>query len=210
MRTNAHIVIDQTLMPGQPPIDLELNSLKAEGLILINHEHPIEPQACMEWAITSVILAYISKSYFDGFLGEMGADHYGIFKEWVLRHNKKFKGIKTYKITATKTTQQIYDSNSPNNFFALYFQIPQGNVLKVFMPNTASDENDVKALSELFANLMKLYKKPKSKFAKKINSLTDNSYDEIFGIYAIDKCEWEFFTSEILIKREIYKRNGNN
>ena len=210
MRTNAHIHIDQTLMPGQPPLDLELESLKTDGLILENHEHDISTFACMEWAIPSIIFAFISKSYFDGFLGEMGADHYRVFKEWTFKQNKKFKGITTRTITASKSTQKIGKSKSPSNFFTLYFQIPQGNRLKVFMPETESDENDVKALSELLDNLKKLYTKPKSKFAKKISDLTDKDYEELYAVYNNGVKKWEFFTGTMLINQSIAKQYGNN
>lgn len=201
MKTNAHIHIDQTLIPGQSPLDLDLNLLKTEGLILENHEHDISPFACMEWAIPSIIFAFISKSYFDGFLGEMGGDHYRVFKEWIFKQNKKFKGIITKTIIASKSTQKIDNSYAPSNFFTLYFQIPQGNRLKVFMPETESDENDVKALSELLDNLKKMYTKPKSKFAKKINGLTDKVYEDLYAVFNKNKCEWEFFTMAQLIQK---------
>lgn len=201
MRTNAHIYIDQTLIPGQPPLDLALNSLKTEGLILENHEHDITPFACIEWAIPSIIFAFITKSYFDGFLAEMGSDHYHVFKEWTFKQNKKFKGILTKTVTASKSTKKIDKSKSPSNFFSLYFQTPQGNRLKVFMPETESDENDVKALSELLDNLKKMYTKPKSKFTKKINDLTDKAYEELYALYNKDKGKWEFFTMAQLIQK---------
>ena len=203
MRTNAHIYIDQTLMPNQPTLDLELDLLKSEGLILENHEHDILPFACMEWAIPSIIFAYISKTYFEGFLSEMGADHYRVFKEWTFKQNKKFKGITTKTITGAKSTEKVGKSKSPSNFFALYFQIPWGNRLKVFMPETKSDESDVRVLSELLDNLKKLYTKPKSKFARRINSLTDKAYEELYAVYNIDKREWEFFTGSEILKKEL-------
>ena len=140
----------------------------------------------------------------------MGADHYRVFKEWTFKQNKKFKGITTRTITASKSTQKIGKSKSPSNFFTLYFQIPQGNRLKVFMPETESDENDVKALSELLDNLKKLYTKPKSKFAKKISDLTDKDYEELYAVYNNGVKKWEFFTGTMLINQSIAKQYGNN
>ena len=201
MRTNAHILIDQTLIPGQTPLDLDLNLLKTKGLYLVNNEHGISPFACMEWAIPSIIFAFISKSYFDGFLGEMGSDHYRIFKKWTYKQNKKFKEITTKTITASNSTHKIANLNSPNNFFALYFQTPQGITLKVFMPQTESDENDIIALSELLDNLKKIYTKPKSKFAQKINGLTDKVYEELYAVFNVEKEEWEFYTTSMLVKK---------
>jgi hypothetical protein len=207
MRTNAHILIDQTLMPGRPPFDLELESLKTDGLILENHEHDIPPFACMEWAIPSFIFAYFTKPYFDGFLTEMGADHYRVLKEWVVKQNRKFKGFTTKTITASKSTAKIGKSKSPSNFFALYFQTPKGNRLKVFMPETESDEMDVQVLSELLDSLKKLYTKPKSKFAFKINVLTDKIYEELYAVYNVEKKDWEYYTGTMLVHKSIANNN---
>jgi len=36
--------------------------------------------AALEWLLPTAVIAYISKPYFDGFLKEMGKDHYGLLK----------------------------------------------------------------------------------------------------------------------------------
>ena len=45
---------------------------------------PVEkrgPFAGMEWLVPTAILVYVGKSYFDGFLKEMGKDHYQLLKK---------------------------------------------------------------------------------------------------------------------------------
>lgn len=201
MRTNAHIIIDQTLLPSQPPVDLEIDFLESKGLILVKNEHDISPYACLEWAIPSLIFAYISKSYFDGFLNEMGADHYQKLKNWVFGQNKKLKGVSTTIITATESTKKVTSTYSPNNFFAIYLTTPKGNRLKVFMPECKSNEEDIKALSNLLDDFRKLYTKPEGKFARKINGLTDKEYEELYAVFNKESKKWKFHTLSKLTKR---------
>jgi hypothetical protein len=209
MRSNAHIKIDQTIITGRPAVDMDLEELKTEGLEIENHEHGISAYASLEWAIPSFIFAYFTKPYFEGFLTEMGADHYRVFKEWVVKQNRKFKGFATIKITASKSSKKDDKSKSPSNYFALYFQTPQGNRLKVFMPETETDEQDVKALSEILDNLKKLYFKPKSKFTSTINGLTDKDYEDLYAVYNLEKKKWEYFTATMLIHKSIAKNKVN-
>ena len=203
MKAPPHIVVDQTILPGLSPINLDINLLEATGLIIEKREHDISPHACLEWAIHSLIFAFIAKSYFDGFLGEMGSDHYQKLKVWIIEQNKKFKGLSTTTITATQSTKKITEANSPNNFFAIYLTTPQGNRLKVFMPNCDSNEEDIEALSKLLDNFRKLYTKPKGKFAKKINGLTDKVYEELYAVFNKKLKEWEFYTFSMLAKRSM-------
>ena len=52
------------------------NSVKTDGLnLLVESKEPSGPMMCSEWHVIPVVLAFIGKSYFDGFLKEMGKDH---------------------------------------------------------------------------------------------------------------------------------------
>lgn len=199
MNTEPHIVIDQTIIENNP-IDLEIETLNCDGLTIKVDKHGITAYACLEWMIPSLVFAYISKPYFDGFLGEMGANHYNVLKNWIYKQNQKFKIFSTTTITASESTNKVSDSNMPNNFFAVYFKTPQGNRLKVFMPDCHSDEEDIKALSSILDDIQKMYSKPNGKFAKKINKLTQKKYEDLFAVYNKNTEKWEFYSSEMLIR----------
>lgn len=206
MRTNAHILIDQSVFPSFPPIDLDINLLESDNLKIEKKEHGFSAFASLEWAIPSVICAYFAKSYFDGFLNEMGSEHYRKVKSWVFLLNKKIKGETTFQMTSTKSNKKVKESNSPNNFFSIYLTTPRGIRMKVFMPNCELDKDDVQALSMLLDNFLKLYTKPKSRFAQKINGLTDKVYEELYAIFNVEKGNWEFYTTDMLVKKSLNKK----
>ena len=201
MRTEAHILIDQTISENLPLIDLEIEMFENDGLNIEINQHPIKAYASLEWMIPPLFFAFFAKPYFVGFLNKAGEDHYEVLKRWILKMNSKFRGHFTQTITATKSTKKVdKDSNTPNNFFGVYFKTPLGNNLKVFMPNCNSEQEDIKALSDLLDDLRKLYSKPESKFARKIKGLTDKAYEELYAVFNIDKGKWEFFTGSMLVK----------
>lgn len=194
MRTEAHIIIDQTIFDNMPIIDLESEMLEKDGIKIEIKQHPIQAYASSEWMIPPLVFAFFAKPYFEGFLNKAGEDHYDILKKWILKMNSKFRGHYTQTITASESTKKVAkDSKTPNNFFGVYFKTPMGNNLKVFMPNCKNEKKDIEALSDLLDDLRKLYTKPESKFARKINGLTDKVYEELYAVFNSDKGEWEFF-----------------
>lgn len=53
----------------------------AEGLGLhIEQRDEDGPFAGFEWLVPTAVVLFIGKSYCDGFLGEMGKDHYALLK----------------------------------------------------------------------------------------------------------------------------------
>lgn len=206
MRTEAHIVIDQTIFDNMPIFDLEIEMLEKDGLSIEKKQHSIQAYASLEWMIPPLVFAFFAKPYFEGFLNKAGEDHYEVLKRWILKMNSKFRGYFTQTITTTKSTNKVAnDSDTPNNFFGVYFKTPLGNNLKVFMPNCESEQEDIKALSDLLDDLRKLYSKPESKFARKIKGLTDKVYEELYAVFNNDKGEWEFFTGSMLVKHSMSK-----
>lgn len=201
MKSDKHIIVSETVIPGYESEDLELYLLSHPDLQIEKQERELTAYASIEWAIPSLIAAYVAKGYFDGFLNELGADHYDKFKNWFYRMNCKFKGIRTVKITASSSPEKLKESDGgPSNFFAAYFALPSGNRMKVFLPNCESEEQDNKALSELFDNLYKLYKKTDGKFGRKLKNITKGqSFEEIYAIFDNDDQEWKFYTLKMLI-----------
>lgn len=202
MGIDSHILISQTLLPNKEVLDMDIPSISSPNLNITDEKREIAMYASIEWTIPSLVFIFLTQSYFEGFLGEASADHYKALKAWILRQNKRFKGIETMMVTASKSTQKVRSKGkSPNNFFSFYFTTPKGNRMKIFMPECSSDKKDEKVLSLLLEDLLKLYKKPKCKFSKKINSLTDKPYDELYAIFNKELEIWEFYTLAMLMRK---------
>jgi hypothetical protein len=78
--------------------------------------------AGMEWLMPTAIFAYISKSYFDSFLKEMGKDHYQLLKKGFNSLWKKLVGSEAPQlvlVTGNSSPNKIIK----NNPYSLYFSI---------------------------------------------------------------------------------------
>ncbi|MCW5199634.1 hypothetical protein VU05_02775, partial [Desulfobulbus sp. F1] len=68
-------------------------AIQAEGLDLqIKEREPEGPFNVLEWLTPTAAVVYIAKSYFDGFLGEMGKEHYGVLRKGIAALWAKFFG----------------------------------------------------------------------------------------------------------------------
>ncbi|WP_417909455.1 hypothetical protein [Candidatus Electronema sp. PJ] len=70
-----------------------VRAIKAEGLDLrVKEKKPAIFFSAEEWLVPTAVVVYIAKSYFDGFLGEMGKEHYGVLRKGIAALWAKFFG----------------------------------------------------------------------------------------------------------------------
>ncbi|HHJ3241679.1 TPA: hypothetical protein ACQJOV_002761 [Vibrio parahaemolyticus] len=107
--------------------------------VIVESREPQGPMACPEWFILTAVAAFVGKSYFDGFLKEMGKDHYNILKNSLADTTKKV--MKTPRIEPT-----LFGSEgklSTNNPFSLAFSVhaeaENGYIFKLLVPKNAAN-----------------------------------------------------------------------
>lgn len=80
--------------------------------------------AGVEWLIPTAVIIYIGKSYFDGFLKEMGKDHYNLLKAGLKTLREKLLGPAAPQITVVSSAGKT----TPNQPYSLAFSImAEGN-----------------------------------------------------------------------------------
>ncbi len=126
------------------------------------------PFAGMEWLMPTVIIAYIAKPYFDGFLKEMGKDHYQALKKGFIAIWSKVIGKNAPKIVL------VTGNSSPNkvkqdNPYSFYFSIVAD----------AKDNKQFKLLIDTNCNLEE-YKKIINTFLDFLEKYHNNSLDSNF------------------------------
>ncbi|MEM9734831.1 MAG: hypothetical protein AAF903_15325 [Pseudomonadota bacterium] len=79
-----------------PPELIEMieSEIGSTGQSIALHRRENTPYASMEWAIPTALIIYITKPYFEAFLGEAGKDHYNALKKGVMRAFRHLFGEK--------------------------------------------------------------------------------------------------------------------
>ncbi|MCJ8321941.1 MAG: hypothetical protein MJK12_20070 [Colwellia sp.] len=116
------------------------SSVKSDGLnLLVQSKEPMGAMMCAEWFILPVVMAYIGKSYFDGFLKEMGKDHYASLKE-------SLSGLTAKVMSEPRIEPVLFGSKgklSGNNPFSLacavHAEAENGYTFKLLLPKHNND-----------------------------------------------------------------------
>jgi hypothetical protein len=83
-----------------------------------------EIYAGLEWLIPTAVIIYIGKSYFDGFLKEMGKDHYNLLKAGFVTLREKLLGPAAPQMAVVSSAGKT----SPNQPYSLVYSImAEGN-----------------------------------------------------------------------------------
>lgn len=132
-------------------------SVSTEGLnLIVDSREPSGPMACAEWYILTGVAAYISKSYFDGFLKEMGKDHYQYFKDHLSNLTSKVMADPRIEPTLLGTEGKISSNNPFSLAFSVHAEADDGNTFKLLIPK-ASNGNDYNLMVSKFMDFISDY-----------------------------------------------------
>ena len=116
-----------------------VRDVEADGLRLSVESRPDPgPMAGIEWLLLPAVFVYLGKSYTDGFLKEMGKDHYIALKGGLQSLHKKFFGPTAPAVTLFGTIGKV----RPDPPFSLVFSIlaegGDGLTIKLLIARQAS------------------------------------------------------------------------
>jgi hypothetical protein len=116
------------------------NDVKADGLnLVVESREPSGPMACSEWYLIPAVLAFIGKSYFDGFLKEMGKDHYISFNESLSNLTKKVMTTPRIEPTLFGSEGKINYNNPFSLAFSIHAEAEDGYIFKLLIPKLTSN-----------------------------------------------------------------------
>src|SRR5262245_42366134 len=113
-------------------LDLRMESREEDG-----------PFAVIEWLIPTAVIVYISKSYFDAFLKEMGKDHYALLKAGLRTLCGKLVGPPAPKVMIIATKGKVRGDHTYSLLLSVLAEAGDGLILKLLLrTDVPSDEHD--------------------------------------------------------------------
>jgi hypothetical protein len=131
-------VIFEENVPSDLFEDFE-NNVKADGLnLIVESREPAGPMACPEWFIFPVVAAFIAKSYFDGFLKEMGKEHYQSMKDNLSNLSNKVMANPRIEPTLFGSQGKLSTNNPFSLAFSIHAEAENGYTFKLLIPKSIS------------------------------------------------------------------------
>ncbi len=110
--------------------------------------------AGVEWLLPTALVVYIGKSYFDGFLKEMGKDHYVLLKKGLIKLKSKLRDFSLIKLTGS--AGKISKESTYTFTFSIYAEADNNQRFKLLIQNNITDI-DYEEIIEAFLNFLAAY-----------------------------------------------------
>lgn len=96
--------------------------------------------AALEWLIPTAVFIYISKSYFDSFLKEMGKDHYVLLKKGLSSLYSKVLGSQAPEVSIISTAGKVNADRPYSLFYSIVAEWEGGRQIKLLLARNSSKE----------------------------------------------------------------------
>lgn len=107
-------------------------AVASDGLdLLVERRISTKAFAAIEWLMPTAAILFVAKSYFDGFLGEMGKDHYAALKAGIKQLCEHFAKV---KVTLVGTAGKVAADKPYSMLFSIYFDPSEEGVFKFLVP----------------------------------------------------------------------------
>ena len=115
--------------------------------------------AAIEWLIPTAVFAYISKSYFDAFLKEMGKDHYALLKKGLNSLYSKVLGPQAPEITLISTAGKVKGDQPYSLYYSIVAELEGGHQIKLLLARTSSEEEYEASVSAFLSLVERIHTK---------------------------------------------------
>ena len=156
-----------------------IDTISVDGLALRSEPREIGIYGAMEWAIPSIIIAYLFKPYFEAFLKEAGKDHYQLLKKGFLQLFKRILGEKPEN---RQTARSV--------IFSIMTRMLDGRSVKFVFPEGVTIEEYEKSLDllgELLSTHYETY--PDDQMSKLVSTLKTPSHS-VYLEYSSNEGGW--------------------
>lgn len=115
-----------------------------------------DTHAVVEWLLPTAVVVYFAKSYFDGFLKEMGKDHYQLLKKRMNLLRRKLLGDSGHKITLISTQGKLSENNPFSHVLSIYAEADGKQRFKLLIQKGTSESEYEEAI-DAFLSFLEAY-----------------------------------------------------
>ncbi|NOX08063.1 MAG: hypothetical protein GXP22_01000 [Gammaproteobacteria bacterium] len=133
------------------------SAIAITGLDIKSEAREVDSYAGVEWLVPTAVIVFIGKSYFDGFLKEMGKEHYHLFKKYIVTLWEHFFGQdRAVKYNRVSTKGKILSLDKYSPIFSIMTDLLPGYRIKYLLQDDISQAEYQNAIEEFFSFLEEL------------------------------------------------------
>lgn len=194
---DIYFCVPETLEPEF--FDDSVKQIRHGNLSLTAEKKGPQMYSFLEWAVPGLIVAFIAKSYFEGFLQEAGKDHYVLLKDWTKSLLRRAKLIRV--TTVSSGEYKTSSENTQSKAISIYFQLKNDRKIKLLFDDNLDIRQWEKSIEDMLKLLADNYDKfPTDKLSKQTSHLRQESHYAIYGVINPQTGDWDFYDDHMLIQ----------
>jgi hypothetical protein len=144
--------------PVRAEVFAELKALLATAgtPIEIEERDELGPQAGLEWLLPTAVILFIGKAYFEGFLKEMGKEHYDLLKQGLKSLYERLVGAEAPLVTIVSSAGKTRATTQYSLVFSLLAEAADGLRFKLLIRQGATQE-DYEAAVAAFIDFLEAF-----------------------------------------------------
>lgn len=151
-------VIHVDWIPSEAFDDL-VKTVSHDDLQFLVEERENDVYAGIEWLLPTAVVIYIGKSYFDGFLKEMGKDHYALLKKGLKALWGKMLGPSAPEPTVISSPGKVSKEQPYSLVYSIMAETGTDYRFKLLLPRGLSQEEYETTVDGFFSFLEKFHAK---------------------------------------------------
>ncbi len=191
MKKDFHIYFSIPDRFPDPDLLQGVEEIKAKDLKVVTEQRQMEAWLSLEWAIPGLIVAYIAKPYFEGFLQEMGKDHYESVKAWLKKVLSRARQIdaRVTSVGEHKTSGKDTQSKA----ISIFIDLKDGRQLKLLFDSALTEKDWSNGLKEILDMVIANYEEKRDdQLAKALKPLRGMPYYTVYAYINPNTKKWEF------------------
>lgn len=134
-------------------VDDFVAAVEAPGLVLRTQRRESEVQASVEWLVPTAVVVLLATGYLNGFLSEMGKDHYRLLKAAAISLGKRLLGPSGPEVLLVSAGGERSTGQRFSIVYSIEAQTDDRRVIKLLFPKAAT-ETELADAVEAFTDLL--------------------------------------------------------
>jgi hypothetical protein len=124
-----------------------VSEVQHDGLEVVSESYEQQVYGGIDWLLPTAAAVYISKAYFDGFLGEMGKDHYALLKKGLSGLSRKLLGPTAPRAVVVSSPGKAAKEQPYSLTYSIVAEAGGGYRFKLLFPNDLTEQEYEATLS---------------------------------------------------------------
>lgn len=199
---NVHLYLSYPEKYPEELIASEISEFYNEKLKIILEKNDYGAFNGVEWYMPTILVAIVLQPYFNGFMSEMGKDHYVKLKTGLKKIISFGKRTNYISVASKHSPDKLSKTYNQSLAVSLTFETKNNKKIKLLFDNTIEKSDWDNAIDQIFDLIIENYEKfPNDKLTNRISDLESDERKSLYAIINSNTKQIEIFDEKGMLDK---------